>query len=312
MEYFLRVGARLLQLLGTLVLTRFIAPDAYGAVLTASIAVITAGISTSFAFGQYLIAHQSNGKWPFRRWWYTLCSASLPWPPSYPYAGRFRVGLAMWPLRNSFQDSQSPHILDRLRYVPERVLTRELRFRVIAMINGAAEIFFTVVSLVLVRNYGATAIMIATIARAAFSHCLFFIVTPLEQWFVVSPARSRRPFVPCWLRRANHADRHFGPRRLAARQHHSGEILRPRRDGLLQTCRIALPEMPVTNIAGNIAEVLMPSYSKMPDRDRASAVVKSAALMTLVVAPLGVGLAAVAPTVVAASSTTSGHSWRRC
>src|SRR5262245_54269080 len=52
----LGVSSRMLQLVGTLLLTRFIAPDEYGAVLTASIAVMTAGVLTSFAFGQVLIA----------------------------------------------------------------------------------------------------------------------------------------------------------------------------------------------------------------------------------------------------------------
>src|SRR5215470_15141332 len=60
------VGSRVLQLLGTLVLTRFIVPDAYGAVLAASIAVTTAGVSTSFAFGQYLIAYRAEAKVAFQ------------------------------------------------------------------------------------------------------------------------------------------------------------------------------------------------------------------------------------------------------
>ena len=53
------VGARLIQLVGTLILTRFIAPDAYGAVLAASITVMTVGVLTTFAFGQYIIANRS-------------------------------------------------------------------------------------------------------------------------------------------------------------------------------------------------------------------------------------------------------------
>src|ERR1043165_9740340 len=53
------VGARMIQLAGTLVLTHIIDPDAYGAVLAASILVVTAGIFTSFAFGQYLIARRA-------------------------------------------------------------------------------------------------------------------------------------------------------------------------------------------------------------------------------------------------------------
>src|SRR5262245_50645591 len=58
----LGVGSRLLQLAGTLLLTRFLAPDAYGSVLGASLIVLTAGLATSFAFGQYLIANSAEPK----------------------------------------------------------------------------------------------------------------------------------------------------------------------------------------------------------------------------------------------------------
>src|SRR5262245_52718977 len=56
----LGISTRLIQLVGTLILTRFIAPDDYGTVLTASIAVITVGAFTSFSFGQYLIAKRAS------------------------------------------------------------------------------------------------------------------------------------------------------------------------------------------------------------------------------------------------------------
>src|SRR5262249_44417341 len=52
----LGVSSRVLQLVGTLILTRFIAPDDYGSVLTASCSVILVGAFPSFSFGQYLIA----------------------------------------------------------------------------------------------------------------------------------------------------------------------------------------------------------------------------------------------------------------
>src|ERR1700748_676798 len=53
------LGSRVLQLIGTLILTRFINPDASGAVTEASIMVATASAFTSFSFGQFLIAQQA-------------------------------------------------------------------------------------------------------------------------------------------------------------------------------------------------------------------------------------------------------------
>ena len=51
------VGSRGVGLVGTLVLTRFIAPDAYGEVMVASVVVQTANQITAIGFGQYLVAN---------------------------------------------------------------------------------------------------------------------------------------------------------------------------------------------------------------------------------------------------------------
>jgi O-antigen/teichoic acid export membrane protein len=61
----------------------------------------------------------------------------------------------------------------------------------------------------------------------------------------------------------------------------------------------SLAEMPVNSIAMQIGDVLMPAFSKMEDEARRGAVIQAAALMSFIVAPLGVGLAAVAPTLAA-------------
>src|SRR5215208_6268455 len=53
------VSSQVLGLVGTLILARIIAPDDYGAVIAASIMVVTAGFFTSFMFGQYLIARRA-------------------------------------------------------------------------------------------------------------------------------------------------------------------------------------------------------------------------------------------------------------
>ena len=296
---FFGVGSRLLQLVGTLVLTRFIAPDAYGAVLSASIAVVTAGISTSFAFGQYLIAHRADAKVAFQ----AAVVHVLLGIATMSVVVEFRSPLAAWldipDVALYVPGFAAAHMLDRLRYVPERLLLRDLRFRVIAAINGAAELLFTAVALLLVKQFGALAIMIATIVRAGFSTLLVSWMAPREQWLV--PSRLNAPDVRALLGYGT-------PIMLSSISDHASTRL----DNILMSklfgpgvmacyaLAYSLAEMPVQSVAGNIAEVLMPSYSKLAVAQRHAAVIKSAALMTLVVAPLGVGLGAVAPTLVAA------------
>jgi lipopolysaccharide exporter len=59
-----------------------------------------------------------------------------------------------------------------------------------------------------------------------------------------------------------------------------------------------LADTPTTNVAEHIGDVLLPSFAKMAPGQRVQALLRSSAIMALLVFPLSVGLAAVAPTVV--------------
>src|SRR6186997_190825 len=118
----LGVGSRVLQLVGTLILTHFIATDDYGAVLNASIMVVTAGTFTSFAFGQYLIAKRSPPEIAAQAMMVhvgigvvamaAVCVLSGPIGDFYgtPATSEYIYGFAL------------SIMIDRLRYVPERLI----------------------------------------------------------------------------------------------------------------------------------------------------------------------------------------------
>jgi lipopolysaccharide exporter len=293
------VTSRVLQLVGTLILTRFIAPDDYGAVLAASITVVTVGALTSFAFGQYLIARQA--------------------PPAVAFqAAELHLGLGVVAmavlvlLRHPIGDLlDTPalghfvgwyavaHVVDRSRYVPERLLMRDLRFRTIAMINGGGELAFTAVALGLVPYLGIHAIVVAVQVRAVITAVAYFAAAPRAEWLVYSPLQKDAVWglfgygLPIMLGAL--ADR-------AATRWDSLIVSKLFGPGVMGRYNLSysLAEMPVSHIAEHIGEVLMPSFSRMEEAQRRGAVVRAAALMALVVSPLGVGLGAVAPTVVAA------------
>jgi PST family polysaccharide transporter len=293
------ISSRVLTLVATLILTRFIAPDDYGAVLAASIAVVTVGTLTSFAFGQYLIARKA--------------------PPDIAFQAavvHFAIGVPAMAILVVFRDPigdllDTPemgrfvlwyalaHLVDRARYVPERMLMRDLRFRTIALINGLGEVAFTVSALSLAPAFGPYAIIIAVQVRAVVTAALFFAKAPRAEWLV--PSRMRRDAVRDLF--------HYGlPIMIAA----AADRAATRWDNLIVSklfgpavmagynLAYSLAEMPISNVAEHIGEVLMPSFSRMEDAQRRSAVVRAAAMMALVVSPLGVGLAAIAPTLVGA------------
>jgi PST family polysaccharide transporter len=294
----LGVSSRMLQLVGTLVLTRFIAPDEYGAVLTASIAVMTAGVLTSFAFGQHLIAKKASAEIAFQALVvhvglgivamavvYSLRGPLGDWFDT-PTMGDYVLGYAV------------AHLLDRARYVPERLIMRALRFRTIAAVNATGELAFTAASLLMAHRWGANAVVFGVLVRSVLQFALYFRLAPREEWL----ARTR-------LRWADVRDLYaYGlPIMIAA----MADRAATRWDNLIMSklfdpgvmgrynLSYSLAEMPVNNIAEQIGEVLMPSFSRMDEAQRRRAVVRTPLLMGVIISPLGVGLGAVSTTVVA-------------
>jgi PST family polysaccharide transporter len=293
------VSSRLLQLVGTLVLTRFIAPDDYGPVIAASIVVATAGAVSSFAFGQYLIARRAPAEvavqavvihlglgvvaltlvYSLRGWIGDLLDT--------PALGQYVLGFAI------------AQLIDRIRYVPERLIMRALRFRALATINGLGELAFTIAALAAARAWGAYAIMIGTLARAAVTSALFLHAAPRAEWLVrvrmrAGDVRDLLTYgLPIMV--ANVTD-------TATRRWDNLVVSKLFDPGVMAHYQLAysLAELPIVNVAEHIGEVLMPSFSRMEPGERERAVIRAAGLMGLVVSPLGVGLGAVAPTVAAA------------
>jgi lipopolysaccharide exporter len=289
------ISSRLLTLVGTLVLTRLIAPDDYGAVLGASIAVTTIAVFTSFAFGQYLIAKDAPPAVAFQAAVIHTGMGVLGMAALLPFAGPIGAVLDTPDLERFVLPYAIAHVIDRARYVPERLLMRALRFRTIASINALGEVVFTAVALGLASRLGADAIVVAVLVRAVLTAALYFRAAPRAEWLVPSRLRGavvRGLFGYGWPitigaiadRAATRWDnfiisRLFGPAYMAR-----------------YNLAYSLAEMPVSHVAEHIGEVLMPSYAKMTERQRRDAVVRAAALLALVVSPLGVGLGAISPT----------------
>lgn len=291
------VSSRVLQLVGTLLLTRFIAPDDYGDVLAASISVVTAGVLTSFAFGQYLIARKAPPEVAFQAMQLHVALGVVAVAVLYALrapAGRLIDTPGMTPYVLGFCVA---HLIDRVRYVPERLLMRDLRFRAIATINGSGEIAFTIAALALADAHGPYAIVYGFLVRSTLTSILFLAVSPRAQWLVWSPLRRddvRGLFaygLPIMIGAL--ADR-------AATRWDSLLMSKLFGPGVMGRYNLSfsLAEMPISHVAEHIGEVLMPSFSAMEPEERRSAVVRGAAALGLVIAPLGVGLGAIAPTLV--------------
>jgi PST family polysaccharide transporter len=299
---FTGLGSRAIGLIGTLILTRFIAPDEYGVVSAATITVMTAVFLTNLQFGQYIIVkgykahgvafhaavtHVSLG-------WMAVAIAFLardilgPWLGA-PGMGRFMAGFVV------------ASAVDAVSIVPEKIFARDLRFRLIVLTKGVGEVLHTVVSLVLVTTLGGMALVAGAIARSALV-LVVFVVKSDRTWL--------RPVPWSWaliremlkysspLALANMTD--FATSRwdnlLIGKFHGSGAM------GAYNLA-YNLSSTSTFGVAEHIADVLFPSFARLEAKHRGQALVRALSAMAFVVFPLGLGLGAVATNVVGAVFT---------
>src|SRR5262249_13117117 len=121
--------ARGIGLVSTLVLARFVAPSAYGAVTVAAVLVMTASQISTLGFGQYLIATPAASRsTAFHATVLHLAAGAAAYAGLLVIQRRLAAGLDAPELVRFVPGLVLAGLLDRLSYVPERVLVRDLRF----------------------------------------------------------------------------------------------------------------------------------------------------------------------------------------
>jgi PST family polysaccharide transporter len=291
------VGTRVVGLVGTLVLTRFISPGDYGEVSAAAICVLSASQLVWFAFNQYIIAHRSPGEVAFQATVVHVGLGVVAMTVVFALRGPLGVMLDAPEMGRFILGYAVAVLLERARLVPSAVLVRDLRFRTVAIINSVGELTFTGTAVALASRLGGYAIMTGAIARAAITFVLLAAAAPRAEWLKPSPLQKkvvRGMFdygAPIML--STVADR-------AASTWDNLIVLRLFGTQVMGAYALSysLAETPLIYVAERMSDVLMPAFAKMEPADRPAAVVRGASLMALVVAPLGVGLGAVAPTIV--------------
>ena len=293
------VGARLLGLVGTLILTRYISPGEYGAVSTATIAVMTASSLVNLQLGQYIIMRgYREPAVAFHAAFYSVC---LGWTAaSVVYFARDLLGpwLGAPGMRQFVAGYALASAMEVLAMVPERMLARDLRFPVIAVTRGIGELVYVVLALSSVSFLSGMALVLGAVGRSAFLLAVFLVVAD-RSWL--------RPVRLSWtltrdmvkysapLALANMTD--FATTRwdnLLIGRFHGTEVMG------IYNLSYNLSQTSTLSVADHIADVLFPSFARIDAQRRGQALVRAVSAMVLVVFPLAFGLATIAPTLVAA------------
>ena len=293
------IGSRAVGLLGTLLLARYLAPDEYGVVMAAAIAVTTASSVTTFGVGIYLVANVgiSRAETFHASCWF-LATGVAALTATMMLGGSLERWSGAPGLAAFLPLLILSTLLERIFYVPERLLARSLRFRRLSVSRAVGELTFTVVS-VIGAAYGGGAMAIAwgSLARSAVRFVAIIPAVEIREW--LEPHRLHPAtflgIVGYGLHVSGASIVTFGMRRwdnlLISRYFGAGSM------GAYNYA-YNLADTPATAIGDQLSDIIAASFPHVDQRGRAKALVHACSMVSMMMLPLSIGLAAVAPTVV--------------
>jgi lipopolysaccharide exporter len=294
------VISRALGLIGTLILTRFVAREDYGEVSAAVMVVLTINQFTTLGVGIYVItAREITREEVFHATviHVTLALIALlallvigkPLSPVFdtPHMYLYVPGLAL------------AAFADRLTFMPERMLIRRLSFRSVGLYRSAGELVYTFASVAAAAlGLGGMSIVIGNLARSLARGALFCGSVPLDEWLHWTRIR--------WavIRRiANYGLTVLGAvfAAFAARRWDNLLIARFFGPATMADYNLAynLADIPAVHIGEQLCDVMQASFAQMNTAERKRTLLRSLGVIALVTFPLAVGLGVVGPTLAA-------------
>jgi lipopolysaccharide exporter len=293
------LGTRVVGLVGTLLLARYLAPSEYGEVSAASILVLTASSLTTFGVGIYLVTNRDLTRaeaFHATSWFLAVGVAALAL--AWALSGTLGAWFGAPDLHRFMPVLAISALLDRVGYVPERMAVRELRFGRVSLSRALGELTYTCVTLVLAaRGLGAMSIVWGSLAR---SWVRLGVVVPAVGWREwLEPHRlhlgmmrtilayganvSATSIASFAMRRWDNllVSRNFGPAAMGAYNY-----------------AYNLADTPAVAIGEQMTDVITVSFPHVEKEKRAPALVQACTMISVVMFPLAFGLGAVAHTVV--------------
>lgn len=291
------VVTRMAGLGGTLLITRFVAPQDLGEVGAASVCCLTAMMFTQVRYGNYLIAKQGTPEEAFNanvvHVLLGLVAAAFVLVLREPLAqffhspnmGKYVPGLLL------------TSMIERVSYVPERLLIRELKFKPLSVARSAGEISYTVVSIATAPFIGAMGIVLGNLVRSVILTGMIMRAATWAEYGKRAPLKWSTIKAMTVYSAPGAVS---GIAELAAYKWDNlmvSKYFGPRQHGMYNLA-YNLADTPTGAVGDQVADVLFPSFAKLEPERREPALRRAVALMALVIFPLAVGLGAIADTVV--------------
>jgi PST family polysaccharide transporter len=288
---------RSLGVVGTLILTRYLAPYDYGEVSAATVLAMTANQFSTLGVGTYLITHPSADREVMFH--ATLVHVGLGF---IAFAMVLLLGHNLAPMVGAptlvryLPGMVLTVAIDRVAFVPERVLVRRLEFGSLAVIRGSGEIIYTVISLALAAlGWGGMAIVAANLVRSGARFALLGARVPWRDW--IEPHRLNGRVLRDIA--AFGSVVYLGAFAIfASRRWDNLAISYLYGPAVLGAYNLAynLADVPAVQIGEQVSDVLQAAFARTRHEDRKGAMLRSLPLLTLIMVPMAVGLGVVAPT----------------
>ena len=296
------IGGRAVGVIGTLILTRFLAPEDIGEVSDAAILCMTANWLTIWGFGQYTVVKGRGADKAEVTWHATLF---------YFVLGVISIGLVallggrLMPLLDAPNAAKYIPLMAlavfirRIGAMPERILTQNMNFRPSGMALALGELAFTVTALPLAAaGWGGWSMIIANLVKSIVAVWILIQAAGVRSWATptkLSGARIKdmlRFGMPLGVQGIAH---------MASRYWDNLAISYYFGPGPLGAYNMAynLADIPAVQVGEQIALVLLPSMAELPPERRPRALERSTALLSIVIFPLAIGLGLVAYPLIA-------------
>lgn len=295
---FTGIGSRAIGLVGTLVLTRYLTPAEAGEVSAAHVIVLTLNQFLTFGVGMYLVAKPKAGR--DVAWHATVLHVTT---------GVVAAGIAV-SLRHRFAPMfDAPGLaeyvpglalaafIERVAFMPERILVRHMNFRRLGLSRAMAEMAMPVVAVWTAHDgAGGYALVWGNLARSGVAFLMSAPAVAWRDWCEPGPLswatikmlvgygtwQSLSSLAVVATRRWDNlvVSRIFGPAIMGA-----------------YNLAYNLADIPSIQVGEQITDVLLSSLANMDQERRVWALVRASGLLALIMFPLAIGLGAVAPTV---------------
>lgn len=292
------VGARALGLAGTLLIVRYLAPAEYGQASTAFVVVATANQFSTLGVGMYVFSNpDADRSAVFHGTLLHVLTGVIALAGVYLLRGWVGPALGVPSLAAYIPGLALAALLDRLSFMPERILLRDLRFAWVSVTRALGEVSYTAVSLGLaMTGWGPMALVYGNIARSLLRAIGFIGAAERRAW--LEPSLLRLQTLKAMVGYGSTVSiASFAM--FAARRWDNLVIARMFGAGTMGAYNLAynLADMPATQVGEQVTDILLPSFSRMEPARRPAALVRTCTLLGLIMFPLAVGLGAVAPVI---------------